>query len=203
MHYIKITRGNQTYNKCAEKEQELYAALTTPYNLVLRMYTDCMDNTPPKQHEGEAPGSTGARALSSKNLNGALKKTANSLKQFLPVLIGVVLLLGLALTVIPSSSYGVLFQGNDILDPLLGAVLGSVLGGNPITSYVIGGELLQEGVGLAAVTAFLLSWVTVGIIQLPAESLMLGRAFAIARNVVSFFAAILVALLTVTTLSLL
>lgn len=74
---------------------------------------------------------------------------------------------------ISESSFTLLFKGNLILAPLLGDILGSILAGNPITSYIIGGELLNEGISLVAVTAFLASWGTVGIIQLPAESILL------------------------------
>jgi hypothetical protein len=51
--------------------------------------------------------------------------------------------------------------------------------GCELTSYVIGGEVRHEGVGMVAITAFIVSWVTVGIIQLPAEAVMLGKRFAI------------------------
>ena len=71
-----------------------------------------------------------------------------------------------------------------------------------MTSYVIGGELLDNGISLLAVLAFILSWVTVGTVQLPAESLMLGKRFALVRNGVSFVMAVLVAVLTVLTLEL-
>jgi uncharacterized membrane protein YraQ (UPF0718 family) len=71
---------------------------------------------------------------------------------------------------------------------------------SPFTSYIIGGELRQEGVSMLAITAFIVVWVTVGIIQLPAEALMLGKRFAIARNAVSFFVSIVIAFLTVLTL---
>ena len=109
--------------------------------------------------------------------------------------------MGLAITAIPKEFYAAVFSGNKFLDPLIGAVLGSVLGGNPITSYILGGELLKQGVSLLAVIAFLLTWVTVGVIQLPAESLMLGRKFAIIRNSVSFLTAIVMAVLVVVTLA--
>ena len=135
------------------------------------------------------------------NTKNAFVKTLNSFKQTFPVIVGVLLLLSIAISAIPKAFYSTVFSGNKFLDPLLGAVLGSISGGNPITSYVLGGELLNQGVSLIAVAAFILTWVTVGIIQLPAESLMLGRRFAIARNVVSFFTAIAVAVLTVVTLS--
>lgn len=133
----------------------------------------------------------------------ALIKTLNSFKQFLPIFFGVLLLLSLVIIAIPKTFYSSIFSGNTVTDPLIGALLGSVLGGNPITSYILGGELLIQGVSLLAITAFLLAWVTVGVIQLPAESLMLGKKFAITRNIVSFFMAIIIAALTVMTLSIL
>ncbi|WP_218185238.1 hypothetical protein [Methanogenium cariaci] len=52
-------------------------------------------------------------------------------------------------------------------------------------------------------TAFIVAWVTVGIIQLPVEMNILGKRFAIARNLCGFILAILIAILTEGTLSLL
>ena len=89
-----------------------------------------------------------------------------------------------------------LFQNNVFLDSLIGGAVGSLAAGNPITSYILGGEFLQAGVSLVAVTAFILTWVTVGLVQLPAESLMLGKKYAIARNILSFISAIVIALIT-------
>ncbi|MCP4127055.1 MAG: hypothetical protein GY753_08345, partial [Gammaproteobacteria bacterium] len=84
------------------------------------------------------------------------------------------------------------FGGNDPLDALIGATAGSVSAGHPITSYLLGGELLTKGVSLVAVTALLISWVTVSSIQLPAEALMLGWRFAIFRNLLCFVFSILI-----------
>ena len=125
------------------------------------------------------------------------------MKTSLPILFGVMLLISFIIEAIPESLYGKVFTGHNILDPILGAVFGSVATGNPLNSYIIGGELMAKGVGLVAVIAFILSWVTVGIVQLPAESLMLGRKFAISRNVFSFLSAIIIAILTSYTLILL
>ena len=131
----------------------------------------------------------------------AFLQTLHNFKQILPIILGVVMLVSLVLSLIPNSFYTNIFTGNQIADPLLGAVIGSISSGNPIVSYILGGEFLKQGVSLIAVTAFILSWVTVGLIQLPAESLMLGKRFAIARNIVSFIASLIVAYLTVLTLS--
>jgi len=67
---------------------------------------------------------------------------------------------------------------------------------------LLGGELPNRGVSLVAVTAFIVSWVTVGIVQLPAEILLLGARFAIYRNVICFFGAVAIAFFTVYTLKL-
>jgi len=110
------------------------------------------------------------------------------------------MLLALVNTLVPKQAYRVIFTGSEFLDPLVGALVGGISGGNPITSYIIGGELRQQGVSMLAITAFIVSWVTVGIIQMPAEALMLGKRFAIVRNAVSFFISIVIAILTVWTL---
>lgn len=136
----------------------------------------------------------------------AIKKaTLQTLRNFsrvIPIILGIFLLLSLVSTAIPKSFYAKVFTGNLLLDSFIGTALGSIAAGNPLTSYIIGGELLKQGISLIAVTAFLLSWVTVGIVQFPAESLMLGKRFAIIRNSASFVSAIIVAILTVLTLKL-
>jgi len=127
----------------------------------------------------------------------SIKKASLSLWGIFPIILGVVLLVSLANVVIPKSFYFVLFSKVPLLDSLIGSMLGSVFAGSPITSYLLGGELLNQGISLIAVTAFIVAWVTVGIIQLPAESLILGKKFAIVRNFTAFIFAIFVAIITV------
>jgi len=123
-----------------------------------------------------------------------------SAKQFgtlLPVMAGVVMLMGLFSAFVPRNFLVSIFSGNRALDTLWGACFGSITAGNPINSYIIGHELLACGVSLLAVTAFIVAWVTVGLIQLPAEIAALGKRFALVRNAVSFVLALGVATLTV------
>lgn len=136
-----------------------------------------------------------------KNFREAVIKSARALWKSLPILLGVIMLISLANVVIPKEEYATIFSGNYILDPIIGSSIGSILAGNPITSYVIGGELLKQRVSLATIVAFLVAWVTVGLVQLPAESLMLGKKFAIIRNLLSFLFSIFVAVVAVTILS--
>lgn len=126
----------------------------------------------------------------------AVKKAGRALFRALPILLGTMLIISLAL-LIPKSFYVTIFRGNLLVDSIVGTVIGSISAGNPITSYIIGGELLKQGISLLAVTAFLVAWVTVGMVQLPAEIMMLGKKFAILRNILSFVFAIIVAIITV------
>jgi len=125
----------------------------------------------------------------------AIGKATNSIIGVFPYFIGIVLLISILDVSIPKSFYSRVFTGNPVLDPVIGAVIGSISTGNPIMSYIISGELLKQGVSLTAVTAFILSWVTVGIIQLPAESALLGKKFAIYRNISSFIFAIAIGII--------
>ena len=133
-----------------------------------------------------------------KNLVISFYKSFKSFGASLPVLLGVVLLLGLFRENVSPQLISSIFRGDFFRDVILGSVFGSISAGNPITSYIIGAELLKEGVSLFAVTAFLVAWVTVGIIQLPAEAAILGKQFALKRNLISFVLSMLVSLATVT-----
>ena len=132
-----------------------------------------------------------------------IKKTVTVFINILPIIVGMLLATSLVVTLFPGKITDGLFVNGNILDATLGAAVGSIAAGHPMASYLLGGELLANGVGLIAVTALLVSWVTVGIVQLPAETLMLGTRFAIYRNMISFFVAIVIAFVTVSTLKLL
>ncbi|MCK5471629.1 permease [Candidatus Gracilibacteria bacterium] len=127
----------------------------------------------------------------------AAAQSAKILFNALPVLVGVILLIGAVSVFVSPSGFARIFSQNIFWDSLLGSALGSVFAGNPITSYILGGEFLKQGIGLIPVTAFLVAWVTVGVLQLPAEIVFFGRRFAFLRNGLSFVFSIAVALTTV------
>jgi uncharacterized membrane protein YraQ (UPF0718 family) len=135
-----------------------------------------------------------------KKLTEATRKLLTSINSSIPILLGVLLLIGLIQGLMPDNFFAGVFTGNLLVDPLIGAVVGSITCGNPITSYVIGGELLDQGISLIAIIAFIVSWVTVGIIQVPVEGVMLGKRFAIVRNAVSFVLSVCIAAAAVVTM---
>jgi len=126
----------------------------------------------------------------------SLLKSAKALFKSLPLIMSTILLISLINAVIPKSFYNNILNNNILIDPFVGSIIGSISAGNPITSYIIGGELLKENISLFTITAFIVTWVTVGIVQLPAESILLGKRFALLRNSIAFFFAIIVAVIT-------
>jgi len=132
-----------------------------------------------------------------KKLRQAIHKSGKAIYRMIPIMISIILLIGLVNALIPKKAFTYLFSKNIFLDSFIGGALGSIMAGNPVTSYILGGEFLEQGVSLIAVTAFIVAWVTVGMVQLPAESMMLGKKFALMRNGLSFVFSIIVALITV------
>jgi uncharacterized membrane protein YraQ (UPF0718 family) len=127
-------------------------------------------------------------------------KALKSFGKSFPMLLGVIMLMGLFRVFVSNQMLSAVFTGGLLRDTVLGSLMGSISAGNPVTSYIIGGELLKENVSLIAVTAFIVAWVTVGVIQFPAEAGILGRRFAVTRNALAFIFSILISIATVQTL---
>ncbi len=129
-----------------------------------------------------------------------------SLKGFalnFPMLIGVILLSGLFDVFITPEMLSSLFSGQPLYDTLMGTISGGISVGQPFFSYLIGGELLDSGISYYAVTAFVLSWVTLGVVQLPYEYSLFGGQFTLTRNILAFIFVLLISFATVQTLQLL
>ncbi len=132
-----------------------------------------------------------------------LQKSALSFLGMAPLLLGVIGLVGLFQVLVTPKMLASLFRGNPLADTLIGTLTGAVAAGNPVVSYLLGGELLAQGISLYAVSAFILSWVTLGFIQLPAEVEVFGGRFTLYRNILAFVFTMLIAVLTTLTLQVL
>ncbi len=130
-------------------------------------------------------------------------KTGQSLLKILPVLLAVLLIAAMVVQLIPSIMKSGIFGHSAAQDTILAAVVGSVSTAQPIVSYIFGGELLKAGISMMAVTALVVTWVTVGIVPFPAEAAALGTRFALWRNIWAFAAALLVSVLTLGVLNVL
>jgi len=112
-------------------------------------------------------------------------------------------LIGLIQVYVTPDMLATFFTGNPIGDAFIGMLAASAASGNPINSYVLGGEFLDKGVSMYAVTAFILSWVTLGFAHLPAEVEMFGLRFTLWRNGLTVLTTLLVACATAFTLKVL
>ena len=133
----------------------------------------------------------------------ALKRSGLMFLSITPILLGVIGLVGLMQTYVTPEMLTTFFSGNPMLDTLTGTLAGSAASGNAMMSYIISGELLGKGISLYAVTAFILSWVTLGFVHLPAEAEILGARFTIYRNVLAVSGTIFIALATAFTMEVL
>lgn len=132
--------------------------------------------------------------------SASLQKTGKMLLRVFPNILAVVLLSGLIMEFVPMERLSTFLGGGALTDGLIGAGIGSVSIGNPLVSYVLGGALVDQGISLMAVTALIVSWVTVGSIQLPAEIQTFGARFALLRNGLAFIFAIVIAFLVLVTM---
>ncbi len=121
--------------------------------------------------------------------------TLKSLKRVAPMLLAIIGLIGLFKTYITPEMLRTLFNGSALHDMLVGVGFGGISVGQPFLSYIIGGELLKEGASFYGVTAFILAFVTLGVVQLPMEFSIFGFRFALVRNLLSLLFAFVLALL--------
>jgi len=61
-----------------------------------------------------------------------------------PLVFGTVLLISLITILIPNGFYIKVFTGNIWFDSFLGSLVGSISAGNPIISYILGGEFFKR-----------------------------------------------------------
>ena len=120
----------------------------------------------------------------------------------MPMIVSILGLVGLLQTFVSKEMLASFFTGDAVRDTLVGTLAGAIAVGNAMVSYILGGELLNQGISLYAVTAFVLAWVTLGVVQLPAEAEVFGLRFTIYRNLLAFVSTLLVAIATVWTLEL-
>jgi len=132
----------------------------------------------------------------------AFKKAFIGFLSISPLLLGTIGLVGLMQTFITTKMIKSLFGYGNVTDTLMGTLAGGISVGQGIISYVIADELKTQGVSLFALSAFILSWVTLGVAQLPAEASMFGLKFTIIRNILSLLFTLLISYLTVVTLGL-
>jgi len=125
----------------------------------------------------------------------AVKVTFKIFYTILPVLIFVFVLMGLIQAYVPKETISSLLgQRSGVLGILYAEIVGSVALFMPPAVFPFGGYLLKNGASYGAIAAFVFTAILIGVTTLPLEIKLLGKKFAIARNILTFVLAFLIAL---------
>ncbi|AEF93227.1 hypothetical protein Desca_0331 [Desulfotomaculum nigrificans CO-1-SRB] len=125
----------------------------------------------------------------------ALKIAWKSFNNLLPTMLGIIGLMGFALTILPPEVIKTAFGDQSILGLILISLVGSVTLMPAFVAFPLAGSLLKAGAGVTAVACFITTLMMVGIITAPMEMKYFGRAFTVSRNILGFGFAIVIGLL--------
>ena len=116
-----------------------------------------------------------------------------------PMLIAVMGLVGLMQIYVTPDILSTFFGHGSLADTLVGTLAGAISMGQGMISYVVAEGLMEQGVSYYALSAFILAWVTLGFVQLPAEASVFGLKFTFYRNVLTLISTVIIAYATVLT----
>ena len=124
----------------------------------------------------------------------ALIKAWKSFKNILPLLLGVILLIGLMLSILDTKLISrIIGEKSGPLGVLLASVVGSITLIPGFIAFPTAALLLEGGAGYIQIAAFVQTLMMVGIVTLPMEIKYFNKKVAILRNVISFVLSIGVA----------
>ncbi|PLX88910.1 MAG: hypothetical protein C0618_03195 [Desulfuromonas sp.] len=126
----------------------------------------------------------------------SLQTAGRSLTRLIPLLVAVFGLVGLFQVFLsPAQVEQAMGASNGWLSLLVGGAVGAVSIGPPLAAYPLAGSMLEAGAWPPAVAAFVITWISVGIITLPFEASVFSVRYALLRNGIGFLMALLVGLL--------
>ena len=126
----------------------------------------------------------------------ALLKAWKSLKNILPMLLGVILLIGLLLSIIDTKLISKIIGGESgFYGVMLASLVGSITLIPGFIAFPTAALLLTGGAGYIQIAAFVQTLMMVGIVTLPIEIKYFNKKVAILRNILSFVLSIGVAYL--------
>lgn len=125
----------------------------------------------------------------------ALKIAWKSFVRILPMMLTIIGLIGLMLTFISPETIKFVFSNQHWWSTSLAALLGSIMLMPAFIAFPLAASLLREGAGLMPIAAFVTTLTMVGIVSVPMEISIFGKRYTFLRNVLSFVAAIIIALI--------
>lgn len=125
-----------------------------------------------------------------------IKKAKRMMGSMISDIVGVLLLIGLLLTIIPPEKIESLIgSGSSFIATIISAIVGTITLIPAFVAFPLIGSLKANGAGVVTLTAFLTTLTMVGFVTFPLESRTFGKSFAIKRNILSFVFALLIAVI--------
>ncbi len=125
-----------------------------------------------------------------------VKKGAKIFKGLFSPFVNIMILASLILVVVPPGTIERYLGGESGFFGLtLSAILGSITLIPAFIVYPLASELLERGASYMVIATFITTLIMVGVVTYPLESKYFGKKVALVRNVLNFFAAILIGLL--------
>lgn len=116
-------------------------------------------------------------------------------KGMLSSILAIIFLIGLILTFVPPESIAAYVgKQSTIVSTVICALFGAITLIPAFIAFPLVGTLVQAGVSITPAVAFLTTLTMVGVVTMPLEKQAFGIKFTIWRNVLSFMAAIAIAL---------
>ena len=126
----------------------------------------------------------------------SMKKSKGMMGRMLSDVIAIIFLIGLILALIPPETIkSTLGSNNASISVIIAACIGSITLIPAIVAFPLVGSLVNVGTSIVPATAFLTTLTMVGVVTFPLEKKEFGLKFALARNLLSFCFAIIIALL--------
>lgn len=126
----------------------------------------------------------------------ALKKAWKSFENIMPQFLCVILIIGMALSVLSEETISALLgSGSGMWGVAIAAIIGSITLIPGFVAFPLAAALLEGGAGYVQITAFVSTLMMVGIVTMPIEIKTFGKKIALLRNGAAFVFSIAAALM--------
>jgi uncharacterized membrane protein YraQ (UPF0718 family) len=124
----------------------------------------------------------------------ALKKAWKAFENIMPQFLGIILLIGIILSVISPEQISMLIgKDSGWMGVLIASVIGSLTLIPGFVAFPLAAALLENGAGYMQIGAFISTLMMVGIVTMPMEFMYFGKKATYLRNGLGFVFSLLVA----------
>ncbi|MCE5343626.1 MAG: permease [Eubacteriales bacterium] len=124
----------------------------------------------------------------------ALLKAWKSFENILPQFLSILILIGLALSILsPETITSLIGARSGLIGVLVASMLGSITLIPGFVAFPLAAALLKSGAGYMQIAAFVSTLMMVGIVTIPLEMKTFGKRATIVRNISAYLFSIVVA----------